>query len=86
LAIFSSGSVEAQKLFSKYVGVSQTITKGEPQLGKKQQTEDLNLLYEGNFDTINAGPKMEAGSYSLIAEELRKKVEEMLFLSDNVKG
>ncbi|KAE9972616.1 hypothetical protein EG327_009442 [Venturia inaequalis] len=80
LAIFSSGSVEAQKLFSKYVGVGK-----ESETGGRQKTEDLNPLFEGNYDTINAGPKMEKGSYELIAKEMGLKVEEILFLSDNVK-
>ncbi|QDS77014.1 hypothetical protein FKW77_006322 [Venturia effusa] len=82
LAIFSSGSVEAQKLFSKYVGVDQVVREGETE---GQKTEDLNPLFEGNYDTVNAGPKMEKGSYELIAKEMGLKVGEVLFLSDNVK-
>jgi enolase-phosphatase E1 len=75
LAIFSSGSVEAQKMFSRYVGVDG---------GSK--TVDLNPLFEANFDTINAGPKMVKESYQKIASEMGKSVGEMLFLSDNVHG
>jgi len=78
--------VEAQKLFSKYVGVSKVVTEGKPESGKKQVTEDLNPLFEGYFDTVNAGPKMEASSYHLIAEEMGKNIGQILFLSDNVKG
>lgn len=83
LSIFSSGSVEAQKLFSKYVGVSKVVHEGE---AKGQETEDLNPLFEGNFDTINAGPKMVAASYKLIAKDMGLEEGEILFLSDNVKG
>jgi enolase-phosphatase E1 len=83
LAIFSSGSVEAQKLFSRYVGVSKVVKEGETE---GQETEDLNPLFEGNYDTVNAGPKMEKWSYELIAKEMGLKECEILFLSDNVKG
>lgn len=69
--------MEAQKLFFGYVGV------GGEESGKE---EDLNGLFEGNFDTINAGPKMEKGSYEKIAEEMGRTVSEVLFLSDNVNG
>jgi enolase-phosphatase E1 len=73
LAIFSSGSVEAQKMFSKYVG-------------NASGTEDLNPLFAANFDTINAGPKMVKESYEKIAKEMGKTVGEVLFLSDNING
>ncbi|KAF7189058.1 Enolase-phosphatase E1 [Pseudocercospora fuligena] len=49
-------------------------------------TEDLTHLFEPNwFDTTNAGLKTESTSYSKIAEALKWKPEEVLFLSDNVK-
>jgi enolase-phosphatase E1 len=122
LAIFSSGSVEAQKLFFRYVDPHADLSKndngqdkeeGRPEAvdgdgkngevdgpkagtkytatesGKKSekvQTEDLNPLFSANFDTINAGPKMVAGSYEKIVKELEVTAEECLFLSDNVKG
>lgn len=76
LAIFSSGSVEAQKLFFKYIGIGPT----------GDGTEDLNPLFNGNFDTVNAGPKKEAASYKKICKELGKEVGGCLFLSDNVEG
>jgi enolase-phosphatase E1 len=75
LAIFSSGSVEAQKMFSKYVSVDGS-----------SKTEDLNPLFVANFDTVNAGPKMVKISYEGIAREMGKGVGEVLFLSDNVLG
>lgn len=36
------------------------------------------------FDTTNAGPKQESGSYTTIATELKTKPQRILFLSDNV--
>jgi len=79
LVVFSSGSVEAQKLFFRYAGVE---ASGEA----KKTTEDLNPLFVANFDTMNAGPKMEARSYARIALEVRAVADEVLFLSDNVRG
>ncbi|KAF2160839.1 hypothetical protein M409DRAFT_70154 [Zasmidium cellare ATCC 36951] len=78
LAIYSSGSVFAQKLLFAHVQTSD----GE---GGDQQTEDLTGLFEGWFDTTNAGPKTEAKSYEIIAEELKLQPEEILFFSDNVR-
>jgi methionine salvage enolase-phosphatase E1 len=75
--------VEAQKLFSKYIGVSKVVKEGEAEV---QETDDLNPLFEANYDTVNAGPKMEKWSYELIAKEMGLKESEILFLSDNVKG
>ncbi|KAF2397207.1 2,3-diketo-5-methylthio-1-phosphopentane phosphatase [Trichodelitschia bisporula] len=68
LIIFSSGSVEAQKLFFGYV----------------EGAGDLNPLFAANYDTVNAGPKMVKESYMRIAGELGVKSAEVLFLSDNV--
>jgi enolase-phosphatase E1 len=81
LAIFSSGSVEAQKLFFKFVGSNSV---GES--AGKQDAEDLNSLFDANFDTLNAGPKMVKGSYEKIAGAMGKSVTGILFLSDNVNG
>lgn len=76
LAIFSSGSVDAQKLFFQYTG------SGEA----RSATEDLNYLITDYFDTVNAGPKAEGQSYVEIAEKLGRKCGDVLFLSDNVNG
>lgn len=76
LAIFSSGSVDAQKLFFQYTGTGEA----------RSATEDLNYLITDYFDTVNAGPKTERQSYVKIAEKLGKKCEDVLFLSDNVNG
>lgn len=78
LAIFSSGSVRAQNMFFGHVELN-----GEGEA----KTEDLNPLFSANFDTLNAGPKMEKQSYDKIAKELgmSEKPRGILFLSDNVK-
>lgn len=76
--------MEAQKLFFAYIGVASPVVEG--QAGeRKGETEDLNPLFSANFDTVNAGPKMEANSYVKIAREMGKGVRDILFLSDNVK-
>lgn len=65
LAVFSSGSVTAQKSsFSNTVG------------------GDVRELFEAHFDTANAGPKKESGSYAAIAGALGAASGELLFLSD----
>lgn len=69
--IYSSGSVPAQKLLFRH-------TNGEPR--------DVTPLITDYFDTVNAGPKMEAASYAVIADKYAEGVErsQWLFLSDNV--
>jgi enolase-phosphatase E1 len=53
--------------------------------GVEDATRDLNHLFDGrNFDTVNAGPKTERGSYERIADELGAPPAHVLFLSDNV--
>lgn len=74
LAIFSSGSVQAQKMFFGHVKDDST-----------GRIEDVNGLFVDNFDTLNAGPKMDMSSYVSIAKALGRNEEEILFLSDNVK-
>ena len=62
VAIYSSGSVFAQKLLMRHVKGS----KG---------TENLEELVSGGwFDTVNAGLKAERGSYEKISEELKVRV------------
>lgn len=75
IAIYSSGSVFAQKLLFQHVK-------------DDGSTKDLSYLidHQGWFDTLNAGPKTEKGSYELIARTLEMEVAEVLFLSDNVRG
>ena len=68
--IYSSGSVPAQKLLFRH-------TNGTP--------PDLTPLITDFFDTVNAGPKMEAASYEKIANKYKRyPTGEWLFLSDNV--
>ena len=90
LAIFSSGSVQAQKLFFAYVDPEADLSNEQSQDFQRKsggvKTEDLNSLFKTNFDTINAGSKIHESSYKKIMEELRTLPERCLFLSDNVKG
>lgn len=71
IMIYSSGSVPAQKLCFGY-------TSSEP--------SNLLPYITDFFDTVNAGPKMEAASYEKIAaKHPEHPPAEWLFLSDNVK-
>jgi enolase-phosphatase E1 len=73
LAIFSSGSVQAQLQFFSYVRDGQS-------------TKDIKHLFSAHYDTVNAGPKLEKSSYEKICRELGKDVSKVTFLTDNVKG
>jgi enolase-phosphatase E1 len=73
LAIFSSGSVQAQLQFFSYVKDGET-------------TRDIKPLFSAHYDTVNAGPKMEKASYQKICSELGCDVSKVTFLTDNVKG
>jgi enolase-phosphatase E1 len=73
LAIFSSGSVQAQLQFFSYVKDGPT-------------TRDIKPLFSAHYDTVNAGPKLEKTSYGKICSELGKDVSKVTFLTDNVKG
>lgn len=46
--------------------------------------EDLNDLFVANYDTINAGPKMQTSSYVRICVDLKVDADSVLFLSDSV--
>ncbi|KAL1867640.1 hypothetical protein VTK73DRAFT_4063 [Phialemonium thermophilum] len=48
---------------------------------------DLTPRFAGYFDTVNAGPKTEAASYTRIASQYADRYEpaDWLFLSDNVR-
>ncbi len=70
VAIYSSGSVSAQKLFFQHTDTPEV---------------DLSDLIADHFDTSNAGPKTEAQSYKSIADALKVDSEGILFLSDIVK-
>jgi hypothetical protein len=73
LAIFSSGSVQAQLQFFSYVRDGQS-------------TRDIKHLFAAHYDTVNAGPKLEKASYEKICRELGHDVSKVSFLTDNVKG
>ncbi|KAI6868981.1 2,3-diketo-5-methylthio-1-phosphopentane phosphatase [Hortaea werneckii] len=72
VAIYSSGSVFAQKLLFQHV------SEGE-------RVEDRTGLIDGWFDTVNAGLKTESASYQTIIAALGWTAETTLFLTDNVK-
>lgn len=66
--IYSSGSVEAQKL-----------------LFKNTEEGDMLEFLSGHYDT-EVGPKTESSSYSSIAKSIGVDSEQILFLTDVVKG
>jgi enolase-phosphatase E1 len=73
VAIYSSGSVFAQKLLMRHVKT------GEKE--GKMESENLEGLVSGGwFDTVNAGLKAERGSYVKIAEALEVRFFLFLFL------
>ncbi|OAL01989.1 2,3-diketo-5-methylthio-1-phosphopentane phosphatase [Phaeosphaeriaceae sp. SRC1lsM3a] len=72
LAIFSSGTVQAQLQFFSYVRDGQS-------------TVDIKHLFSAHYDTVNAGPKLEQASYEKICRELGHDVSRITFLTDNVK-
>ncbi|ENI00322.1 hypothetical protein COCC4DRAFT_179035 [Bipolaris maydis ATCC 48331] len=72
LAIFSSGSVQAQLQFFSYVKDG-------------SETRDIKPLFSAHYDTVNAGPKMDKASYDKICSELGKPPSKVVFLTDNVK-
>ncbi|KAI7466632.1 2,3-diketo-5-methylthio-1-phosphopentane phosphatase [Hortaea werneckii] len=72
VAIYSSGSVFAQKLLFQHV------------MGEGENVEDKTGLIDGWFDTVNAGLKTEAASYRKIVASLGWDAETTLFFTDNV--
>ncbi|KAH7117966.1 HAD-like domain-containing protein [Dendryphion nanum] len=72
LVIFSSGSVQAQIQFFSYV-----------QTGS--ETRDIKPFFSAHFDTVNAGSKLDQGSYQKICNEIGKETAKVTFLTDNVK-
>ncbi|KAI7184021.1 hypothetical protein D0869_12535 [Hortaea werneckii] len=73
VAIYSSGSVFAQKLLFQHV------------LSGDGNVEDRTGMIDGWFDTVNAGLKTEAASYRKIVAALDWPADTTLFLTDNVK-
>ncbi|KAF2264256.1 2,3-diketo-5-methylthio-1-phosphopentane phosphatase [Lojkania enalia] len=72
LAIFSSGSLQAQLQFFSYVD-------------DRSKTRDLKPLFSAHFDTVSAGSKLETRSYDKICAELGKNPSKVTFLTDNEK-
>lgn len=71
IMIYSSGSVPAQQLLFRHTS---------------SQPSDLSPFISDWFDTVNAGPKMEAASYKKIhAAHPEVATSRWLFLSDNIK-
>jgi len=66
IAVYSSGSVDAQRLF----------------FANSCDGNQLDLV-DAFFDTRNAGPKQQVGSYEAIAAALGVTPDELLFLSDS---
>lgn len=64
IAIYSSGSVFAQKLLMEHVEVASEESRND-------KVEDVSGLISGWFDTVNAGLKAERKSYEKIAGELK---------------
>lgn len=73
LAIFSSGSVQAQLQFFSFVEDGAT-------------TQDVKPFFSAHYDTVNAGPKLEKASYEKICREMGIDASKVTFLTDNVKG
>ncbi|EXJ65507.1 2,3-diketo-5-methylthio-1-phosphopentane phosphatase [Cladophialophora yegresii CBS 114405] len=78
IAIYSSGSIFAQKLLFQHI-------KDPARPEDLEAVVDRRDMVTAWFDTTNAGPKHESSSYAKIASELQREPEEILFLSDNVK-
>jgi enolase-phosphatase E1 len=75
LAIFSSGSIQAQLQF--FSAVEQPETNA---------TVDLRHLFTAHFDPAVAGSKLEQTSYQTICSRLHRMPGEITFLTDNVSG
>ncbi|KIW48923.1 2,3-diketo-5-methylthio-1-phosphopentane phosphatase, variant 2 [Exophiala oligosperma] len=78
IAIYSSGSIFAQKLLFQHI--KDPAIPDDP-----KAILDRRDIIKAWFDTTNAGLKHEAGSYAKIAEALEQDQSDILFLSDNVK-
>ncbi|KAK7887757.1 enolase-phosphatase E1 [Exophiala xenobiotica] len=78
IAIYSSGSIFAQKLLFQHIKDPSVPDDSKAVLDKRDIVKDW-------FDTTNAGLKHEVSSYEKIAKELQRDPKKVLFLSDNVK-
>lgn len=78
IAIYSSGSIFAQKLLFQHIKDPAIPDDPEAVLDRRGIIKDW-------FDTTNAGLKHETGSYEKIAVALGQDPLNVLFLSDSVK-
>lgn len=79
LAVFSSGSVQAQLQFFSHVKVGDGDAA--------TTTRDVRPLFAAHFDTVTAGPKFESASYRRVCTELGAEGGAgVAFLTDNVLG
>lgn len=70
IVIYSSGSVEAQKLCFAHASVLESSEPSTTPPPAAAATEDLTALISHYFDTTNAGSKTDAASYTKIYESL----------------
>lgn len=79
----------AQKLLLQFAAQTTTVAaQGGSRVGG-QRAEDLRPLFEGFFDTVNAGLKTQRESYVKIGQAMgleRGEFGRVAFFSDNVKG
>lgn len=73
--IYSSGSVQAQKLLFAYV---------EDPSNPHGPSLNLQPLIKGYFDINTAGKKLEAPSYERIVKDIELAPQQVLFISDNL--
>lgn len=85
VAIYSSGSIFAQKLLFQHIQDPSSSAEDSDDKKKKKAVLDKREVVSAWFDTTNAGPKTETESYERIARELEVEPERVLFLSDAVK-
>ena len=88
IAIYSSGSIHAQKLLFAHVQVPSPLHTSSPTTTATcplcSTTRNLNPHISSYHDTTTAGPKTSASSYTTIAASLGLSAtpEKILFLSD----
>ncbi|ETN43233.1 uncharacterized protein HMPREF1541_02392 [Cyphellophora europaea CBS 101466] len=84
VAIYSSGSIFAQKLLFEHIRDPSTSTSSTTNT-PNPTILDKRPLITAWYDISNAGPKHSPASYSKIATDLKRQPQEILFLSDNVQ-
>lgn len=83
VAIYSSGSIFAQKLLFEHVQLPDRSNSATAEdSSTTMSTRNLNPSISAYFDTTNAGLKASAASYNTIAKSLDIDPSKVLFLSD----